>query len=395
VIGARHVPFRILVGLPSFNEADTIAAVTADLDAAVTTLPFPAEALLVNADNASTDGTPGTFLATATTSPKHVITTAHAAGKGTNTVALLRFGCEQDFDAIVSVDTDLAEVPASWIHALVGAVYEGTEVCYPLRPPTWNGGDLTYQLAYPVLAGVFGSDLREPLCGDIALSRRAAQRILAEPWAAGEFRYGGDFLIASLAVTQPWRTVTLTRKRRNKLRSFSTVPGGEYRMGGKFAENARAVQRRAALRLRQDPPDRLVPSASQTPVEPDFVVPADDPDIALLAESTGRRLRGDARDEAFTAFPAPLAGQLQFHASSDGVSRGLPWPTWRDCLVAWIRNHDTPAERAIPVELLETLFLSRVVGHHAEIAGTRGWYSTVLDQAQDLFTHRHALWGTP
>jgi hypothetical protein len=395
VIVVRHEPLRVLVGLPSFNEADTIAAVTADLDAAVTALPFPSEALLVNADNASTDGTPDAFLATATTSPKHVITTAHAAGKGTNTIALLTFGCEQDFDAIVSVDTDLAEVPASWIHALVGAVYEGAEVCYPLRPPTWNGGDLTYQLAYPVLAGVFGADLREPLCGDIALSRRAAQRILAEPWTAGELRYGGDFLIASVAVARPWHTVTLTRKRRNKLRSFSTVPGGEYRMGAKFAENARAVQRRATLRLQQDPPKLLAASASPTPVEPDFVVPADDPDIALLAESTARRLREDARDEAFTVFPAPLAGRLQRHASSAAANRGLPWPIWRDCLLAWIRNHGAPTERAIPVELLETLFLSRVVGHHAEIAGTRGWYSTVLDQAEDLFAHRRALWMTP
>jgi hypothetical protein len=166
-------------------------------------------------------------------------------------------------------------------------------------------------------------------------------------------------------------------------------------MGGKFAENARAVQRRAALRLRQNAPEHLVPSASQTPVEPDFVVPADDPDIALLAESTGRRLRDDARDDAFTVFPALLAGQLQLHATADDANRGLPWPTWRDCLIAWIRNHGAPAERAIPVELLETLFLSRVVGHHTEIAGTRGWYSTVRDQAQDLFTHRHALWMTP
>ena len=139
----------------------------------------------------------------------------------------------------------------------------------------------------------------------------------------------------------------------------------------------------------QDPPEYLLPSVSQTPVEPDFVVPLDDPDIALLAESTGWRLREDARDEAFTVFPASLAGQLQFQATSDDASGGLPWPTWRDCLVAWIRNHDAPAERAIPVELLETLFLSRVVGHHAEIAGTRGWYSTVLDQAQDQIGRAH------
>jgi len=389
------MPFRVLAGLPSRNEASTIATVTTDLDAAVGTLPFPAETLLVNADNASTDGTPGLFLATTTKSPKHVITTAGAAGKGASTIALLQFGCEQGFDAIISVDTDLAEVPASWIHAMLGAIHDGAAVCYPLRPPAWNGADLTYQIAYPVLAAVFGADLREPLCGDIAVSRHAAQRILAEPWTTRELRYGGDFLIAALAVAQPWQAVALDRKRRNKLRSFSAAPGGGYRMGQKFADNALTVQHRAALRLRQEPPGELMPSPSHTPAEPGAIVPADDPDIALLAKSTARQLREDARNGAFTVFPSPLASQLKIHATSGEATMGLPWPTWRDCLVAWIRDHDAPAGYAIPVELLETLFLNRVVGHHTEIAGTRGWYATVLGQAQDLFTHRHALWVRP
>lgn len=65
------------------------------------------------------------------------------------------------------MDSDLAEVPQSWVHALVGVIYEGADFCFPVRPPTWNGGDLTYQLAYPLLAGTFGADLREPLCRDL------------------------------------------------------------------------------------------------------------------------------------------------------------------------------------------------------------------------------------
>ncbi len=75
------------------------------------------------------------------------------------------------------VDSDLAEVPPSWIHALVGRIHGGSDFCYPLRPPTWNGGDLTYHLAYPMMAGVFGADLREPLCGEIALSGDAAVQL--------------------------------------------------------------------------------------------------------------------------------------------------------------------------------------------------------------------------
>jgi len=33
--------------------------------------------------------------------------------------------------------------------------------------------------------------------------------------------------------------------------------------------------------------------------------------------------------------------------------------------------------------------VNRVVGHHTEITG---WDTTVRNQVQDLFTHRHAVW---
>lgn len=259
----------------------------------------------------------------------------------------------------------------------------------------WNGGDLTYQLAYPALASVFGVDLREPLCGDIALSRRAADFVVSAQWTTSELRFGVDFLLASVAVTHRWKTVSLTTRRRNKLRSFSTGPTGEYRMGKKFAEVATAIQHRAALRLHQPPPEHFIPSPAHTPAGNGLVVPDRDPDIVELAESTSRRLRADASDGAFAAFPGPLAQRLHHHAISDAVVRGLGWAQWRECLFAWIRNHPEPAQRAIPTDLLETLFLNRVVGHHSEIAGTIDWYATVRDQARDAFNHRHALWARP
>lgn len=77
---------------------------------------------------------------------------------------------------------------------------------------------------------------------------------------------------------------------------------------------------------------------------------------------------------------------------SDGVTRGLGWEDWRDCLLAWVTSIRRPQRTAIPIALLETLFRNRVVGHHTEIAGTSGWYATVCAQARDVFAHRHALW---
>jgi hypothetical protein len=94
-------------------------------------------------------------------------------------------------------------------------------------------------------------------------------------------------------------------------------------------------------------------------------------------------------------FPAALAQRLRHHVTSDTITYGLGWEDWRECLFAWIHNHQACPDQAIPIELLETLFLNRVVGHHSEIVGTTDWYTTVLDQARDAFTQRHAPWATP
>lgn len=379
--------YRVLIGLPSYCEADTIGRVTADADAAAATLPFRAEAVLVNADNASPDGTAEAFLATSTEHPKHVITTKRR-GKGANTLALLRYLHEEQFDAFVSIDTDLAEVPADWIHALVGAVRDGADFCYPLRPPRWNGADLTYHLAYPVLAAIYGTDLREPLSGDLAMSAYAAEQLLNMPWTDDDLRFGGDFRIASVAAEHAWVTVALSTKRRNKLRSFSTTNCGDYRMGAKFAENAAAIRRTVRERLRSSPPLELRADPTPAPTTVSKHVPAHDPDIETLTTSTTRRMRAAARDGSFDLFPSQLARRLRMHAEID-AHRGLPWPLWRDCLVAWLKDDQ------IPTSTLEDLFLSRVVGHHSEIAGTTDWYRTVQDQSRDLFTHRRQLWANP
>ena len=384
--------YRILVGLPSFNEADTIATVTADIDHGIATLPFAVDAVIVNADNSSTDGTPGAFLSTATAYPKATLTTPYAAGKGTNWHALLQDAADRAVDAVLFVDSDLAEVPPSWIHALLGCIRDGADYCFPRRPPTWNGGDLTYHLAYPAIAGVFGADLAEPLCGDLALSRAAVTMLLDADWTPAEHRFGVDFLLATLAVRSRWEIAPLTVRRRNKLRSFSTGPDGEYRMGAKFAEVATAIAHRSRHRLTQPPPETFSAAPAPPPMTNGLVVPDHDPDIAALALSTARQLRTDLDTGVLSTLSPPLYERAKQHIH-DGADQGLDWPTWRECLFQWIRQPH--GDQAIPVALFETLFLNRVVGHHREIAGTIDWYDTVRNQAHDAFTHRDALWADP
>jgi hypothetical protein len=386
--------YRIVAGLPSWNENDAIAKVTRDLDEALASLPFAHDALIVNADNSSTDGTAETFMSTETRCRKRVARTPPQAGKGTNWQAILDIAREEHANAVLFVDSDLAEVPATWVHALLGGVRDGLDFCYPMRPPTWNGGDLTYHLAYPLLAGVFGADLREPLCGDIAISADAVADLTAQHWQPAEMRFGVDFLAATVAVTRRWGTVQLAARRRNKLRSFSTTVDEDYRMGAKFREVSAAVGYRCAQRLQYEAPEVLAAPAACALVDEEFVVPLHDPDLASLAASSSRRLKADAMRGVFEVFSPGLAVRLATYASGSDTDRGLDWDLWRTCLFEWILQL---ADRRDPVdpELLETLFLNRVVGHHREIAGTARWYDTVIDQAFDTFRHRRELWGAP
>lgn len=380
------MPYRVLIGLPSYCEADTISTVTADVDKAAATLPFSADVTLVNADNASPDGTSEAFLATPTVHPKHVLTTKRP-GKGINSHALMRFQVDHRFDAMLTVDTDLAEVPAEWVHAMLAGVRDGADFCYPSRPPRWNGADLTYHLAYPVLAAAFGADLREPLSGDLAVSSSGAKLALDMPWTDDDLRFGGDFRLAALASTRSWRTVTLSTKRRNKLRSFTASDDG-YRMGAKFAENAAAVRRSVAERINAGPAPAGLQDDPNPPPSTTEHVPLQDHDMDALASSTARNLRAAAGRGSFDQFQTTTANRLRALAASD-PNRGLDWPLWRDCLVAWLRDP------SIATDTLEDLFLGRVVGHHREIAGSADWYGTVVEQAMDLFTRRHLLWAAP
>jgi hypothetical protein len=184
-------------------------------------------------------------------------------------------------------------------------------------------------------------------------------------------------------VAGSWTTITLTERRRNKLRSFNAEATGDYRMGAKFEEVSGAVRHRIRQRLQSPPSAFLTPSPANTPVDSTLIVPDADPDITQLAASSSRRLCAE-----LSAIPAPLSQRLNAHLNSDAANRGLGWDDWRDCLFAWITRSGE-----FPPELLETLFLNRVVGHHTEIAGTAGWDTTVRDQARDVFAHRHALWA--
>lgn len=375
---------RLMIGLPSSNEAESIPRVTADVDAALSTLPVLAEATLVNVDNSTSEATVHAFLRTPTRAPKVVLSTSCHVGKGANTLALLNHMCERDFDALISVDTDLAGIPASWIHQMAVRLANGADACFPLRPAVWNGADLTYHLAYPVLAGVFGADLPEPLCGEIGLSRAMAEALLRHEWTAGEKRFGGDLLIAGLATKYDWHLLPLASARSNPGRSYR--PGaGSTRMGEKFTHNLLATRALLARRTALLPPSHLPPHP-HGPRSVTTPAPRNDPTITAVGHAAAKALQEHATAGNLEVLAPDLARDILRTATP---TSGLAWSLWRDSLLTFLKSDTDASPKA---EVMETLFLLRVVGHHHEIAGQRDWYPTVVGQAHDFFEYRHDLW---
>ncbi|MBV7706807.1 AAA family ATPase [Nocardia nova] len=213
-------------------------------------------------------------------------------------------------------------------------------------------------------------------------------QLLRIDWSADDLRFGFHVLIASTAVRKNWTAVRLEVRRRNPLRSFGPRPAGEFRMGAKFTETSASVRRHIGRIAREAAPWAWTPSPAETPVDAGFVVPLHDPDIERLALTTAQQLREDAHHERLSCFASPLGEQLAEFALGGDAERGLSWALWRECLFAWLGTDD---DKQIPVEVFETLFLNRAVGHHTEIAGRPDWYSTVVAQARDVFARRNRL----
>src|SRR5689334_782579 len=116
----------VVAGVPSFCEEGTIGHVTAQVDRGLSALGPGVRATIVNADNASPDGTRAAFEATPTRAEKVYLPTAPGLrGKGHNVANLLRYAVERDARALVIVDADLQSITADWVPRLAGPVLAG------------------------------------------------------------------------------------------------------------------------------------------------------------------------------------------------------------------------------------------------------------------------------
>jgi hypothetical protein len=198
----------LMVGIPSFGNADTIGYVVRAATAGMVQYFPDLKPVLVNADGGSPDDTPR--VAVSTESPAYLekmilvrpphrlrrvaVTYVGPSGKGSAVRALLEVARELKVEALVLVDSDLRSIVPEWIELLAGPILKGGyDYVAPLYARHKFDGTITNQIAYPLTRTLYGRRMRQPIGGEFAFSRDLVNALLDfEDWDEATAKFGID-----------------------------------------------------------------------------------------------------------------------------------------------------------------------------------------------------------
>jgi glycosyltransferase involved in cell wall biosynthesis len=194
---------EIIVGIPSYNEADLISYPTKIASEGLIKYFGDKNSVIINCDNHSSDGTKEAFMGTSTEVPKIYLSTPPGVkGKGNNFKNLFQKACELGAEAIVVVDADLKSITPRWIKNLGEPLFEDFGFVAPLYVRHKYDGTITNNIAYPMLRSIYGRRVRQPIGGDFGFSGALSEIYLKQnTWETAISQFGIDIWMTTTAIT--------------------------------------------------------------------------------------------------------------------------------------------------------------------------------------------------
>ncbi|MBI4965180.1 MAG: glycosyltransferase [Desulfomonile tiedjei] len=192
----------IVVGIPSYNEAPSIAFPTQQVDKGLTRYFTDRSAVIINCDNNSPDNTREAFLQTSTTTPKIYLSTQESVtGKGNNLRNLFRKAVDLQAKAVMVVDADLQSITPLWVRNLAEPIFDQYDFVSPLYVRHKYDGAVTNNVAYPLTRALYGRRVRQPIGGDVGFSGEMA-KVYSELdlWGEGVAGFGIDLWMVTAAM---------------------------------------------------------------------------------------------------------------------------------------------------------------------------------------------------
>ncbi len=198
---------KIAVGIPSYNESKTIREVACIVDRALAKSFRDDDVVIVNMDSASSDGTAEIFEATELVAPK-VCIRHKERGKGRNVHSFMEYVASHDIDIACLVDADLLSLEPSWIPGLLAPVREcGATFVTPVYRRDRFEALTTNTFARPIVEGLYGVPIRQPIGGEFGFSGEFAKRLLEQTWPRAALGYGVDVFLTLNALQGSYRIV--------------------------------------------------------------------------------------------------------------------------------------------------------------------------------------------
>jgi glycosyltransferase involved in cell wall biosynthesis len=191
----------IIAAIPSFNEEDNIAFVAEQLGKGIKKHYPDKEAILINLDNGSTDNTEEAFLKSDTDVEKLVLRTEEGdIGKGFAVKLLLELVKKLGPRAVLVDDADLKSITPDWVKYQLDPIFEGYDFVAPHYSRYKYDASITNNICYPLIYGLFGENIRQPIGGDFAFSKEYADYLLNTRWTKNTPLFGIDIFMTTEAV---------------------------------------------------------------------------------------------------------------------------------------------------------------------------------------------------
>jgi glycosyltransferase involved in cell wall biosynthesis len=205
----------IIVGIPSFNNAQTIGHVVRAIQAGLAKYFPNQKAVIVNSDGGSSDGTMdvvrnagiddfNSILLHHRVEPVSKISFPYSGipGKGSAFRTIFEIAAELDAKACAVVDSDLRSITPEWIELLVKPVLEGGfDYVAPLYHRHKFDGTITNSIVYPLTRSLYGKRVRQPIGGDFGFAGKVAKFYLSKDvWETDVARFGIDIWMTTTAI---------------------------------------------------------------------------------------------------------------------------------------------------------------------------------------------------
>jgi len=202
---SRVAPADLVVGIPCFNNGETIAAVIENAARGLAE-HFPQHrGCIVIADGGSTmDNTREVALAALKSSGAHGVVGIYRGLPGKGSAVRMIFAAAEQLgaQAVTLMDSDLRSTSPLWVERLLGPVVNGGYgFVAPLYARYKYDGTITNNVTHNMLRCLFGKRVRQPIGGEFALSGQLASELIQEPvWETDIARFGIDIWLTISAL---------------------------------------------------------------------------------------------------------------------------------------------------------------------------------------------------